>query len=105
MIFKLKVTPDQHDRLEGDSTATAMDLSGGGVSFCVDRVYEIGQILELTFSLEGLPGEINSLGRVMRCWNDAGANYAAVEFVTIDQNDRIIILDFIQTYLVEKGEA
>ena len=98
LVFKMAYAPEAGAALEA---TTGRDLSVGGVSFATSEKLDAETVLKITFTIDGLPGEINAHGRVVRSWEKDDTAYAAVEFTEIHKGDHIIIQDFIETYIKE----
>jgi len=103
LVFDLKIKSSQEN---GETSAAGRDISSSGVSFALEGDdLKIGQIVAVTFSISGLPGEINAQGRVVRVWESEGKHYSALEFTRIDSSDHEIIQDLIEAYLKENNEG
>lgn len=77
------------------------DLSASGISFEVSNELKKGDTLELRLILKDAGTVIDSKGRIVRIWQDQGKTLAAVEFVHIDYEDFITILDYSLAHLEE----
>ncbi|NLY42480.1 MAG: hypothetical protein GX066_00570 [Clostridiaceae bacterium] len=85
----------------------ARDISGGGIGFFSNRVYNMDEVLELEVDIEG--NIIKTLGKVVRCrlLNDEKNLYdVGIVYKDINERDRDVIIKFIfdkQVKLIQKG--
>lgn len=103
LVFRVKyrskistsATNDEPDQLQ---TEAGRDISLGGVCFEATNPPEAGEVLQLSFYFDELPGEIVAIGKVVRSWNSSGSILTAVKFTVIDPDDCSILSTYIDEY-------
>lgn len=85
------VTYREDDR---EISTRSRDLSAGGISFITEHAFEPDQSLSLSFTLEGLPGQIDARCSVIRSWEEEDTIYTAVLFTEIDDMDLVTVTDY-----------
>lgn len=94
LVFYVRYAPIPDFAIE----TTAKDISRGGIAFSPEGPLAEKSTIEVFFSLPGVQGEIQATGKVVRAWNDSGKHFAAIEFLTIDQNDELIITEYLEAF-------
>jgi c-di-GMP-binding flagellar brake protein YcgR len=97
LVFDLKVTRSSEDP---DATVSVIPLnvSACGVSFKCNTPLTEGSSITVNLAFPEISGEIVTDARVVRIWNESDGYYAAVEFVSIQDDDRLIIDEYINYY-------
>ena len=94
LVFKIKYDADKKSSV----TSRAIDLSCGGVAFITDSLLPEKENIDLKIYFEEIPGEIAAKARVVRSWTEDDVNIAAVVFTELDEEDRIIVEEYLGYY-------
>lgn len=87
------------------------NLSGGGIAFTMNQPAEMGQLIEVIMLLDETGNPLILRGRVVKTRpKDDSGYWVSIEFTDISEDDRRLLIFFIQTreiqaHYAQKGQA
>ena len=97
--FDLPVTVTEADsHVQGEICFDARDLSVGGAFLRADLLFEVGEVLDLSFQLPG-SGVVRARGKVVRVVRDAGPEIPGmgIAFTELTDGDRDAVRAFLSS--------